>query len=391
VIVLLGNGDGTFQAAVNYGAGNEPKSVATGDFNGDGKADLAVANGFDNNVSILLGNGNGTFQAAVNYGAGTYPYSVAVGDFNGDGKTDLAVTNAGNSVTPGNVSLLIGNGDGTFQAPLDYNAGVLPGSVAVADFDGSGKAELAMSNDAGGVSVLLPLLARPSTITLIPGTTPQSAVIGTAFANILAVKVTDAGGNPVPGVTVTFTAPLSGPSGLFGGFTSQPVVSDASGIASASPFTANGTPGGYVVSAAALGLAPVKFSLTNLTATMSVNSGTTPQKTLIGTGFPHALAVTVRDGGGNPVPGVTVAFSSPNPCTYFYKSCVVTNPSASLGGPTGATTVVVVTNSSGVASTSAKADVIPGSYLVTATATGLTTLNFVLTNCGPIGLAQCLH
>ena len=69
--------------------------MAVGDFNGDGKADLAVANYSSNNVSVLLGNGNGTFQATVNYGAGTNPYSVAIGDFNGDGRSDLAVTNGG--------------------------------------------------------------------------------------------------------------------------------------------------------------------------------------------------------------------------------------------------------------------------------------------------------
>ena len=79
---------------MNYGAGTGPESVAVGDFNGDGKADLAVANWDSDNVSVLLGNGNGTFQAAVNYAAGTDPSSVAVGDFNGDGKADLAVANA---------------------------------------------------------------------------------------------------------------------------------------------------------------------------------------------------------------------------------------------------------------------------------------------------------
>ena len=122
VSVLLGNGNGTFQAAVNYAAGTSPHSVAVGDFNGDGKADLAVANYGSNNVSVLLGNGNGTFQAAVNYAAGTSPCSVAVGDFNGDGKADLAVANYGSN----NVSVLLGNGNGTFQAAVNYAAGTDP-------------------------------------------------------------------------------------------------------------------------------------------------------------------------------------------------------------------------------------------------------------------------
>ena len=73
--------------------GQVPYSVAVGDFNGDGQPDLAVANYFSDNVSVLLGNGDGTFQAAVNFAAGTSSCSVAVGDFNGDGKADLAVAN----------------------------------------------------------------------------------------------------------------------------------------------------------------------------------------------------------------------------------------------------------------------------------------------------------
>ena len=93
-----------FAKAVNYGAGSGPWSVAVGDFNGDGKPDLAVANEESNNLSVLLGNGDGTFQAGVNYVAGMGPNSVAVGDFNGDGKLDLAVANA----YGGGVSVLLG-------------------------------------------------------------------------------------------------------------------------------------------------------------------------------------------------------------------------------------------------------------------------------------------
>jgi uncharacterized protein (UPF0548 family) len=151
VSILLGKGDGTFQAAVNYGAGSNPVSVAVGDFNGDGKADLAVANYVSNNVSVLLGNGDASFQPAVNYSVGSYPDSVAVGDFNGDGKADLVVANANNE----DVSVLLGNGDGSFQTAVNYAVGGNPYSVAVGDFNGDGNADIAVANVNSNVSVLL--------------------------------------------------------------------------------------------------------------------------------------------------------------------------------------------------------------------------------------------
>jgi len=145
VSVLLGNGDGAFQTAVNYGAGDNPHSVAIGALNGDGYLDLAVANAGSNNVSVLLGNGDGTFRTAVNYGAGDNPYSVAIGDFNGDGHSDLAVANSAYDTRgTSNVSVLLGNGDGTFQARVDYGAGDWPHSVAIGDFDGDGHLDLAV-------------------------------------------------------------------------------------------------------------------------------------------------------------------------------------------------------------------------------------------------------
>jgi FG-GAP-like repeat/Abnormal spindle-like microcephaly-assoc'd, ASPM-SPD-2-Hydin len=149
--VLLGRGDGTFNAPMHYGVGSGSESVAVGDFNDDGKPDLAVADVDSGNVSVLLGNGDGTFKASMHYGAGSVPYSVVVGDFNADGKLDLAVTNNGSS----NVSVLLGNGDGTFQAAVDYTVGLTPTELAVGDFNRDGKPDLVVSSGGNGVSILL--------------------------------------------------------------------------------------------------------------------------------------------------------------------------------------------------------------------------------------------
>jgi hypothetical protein len=126
-------GQRSFLATLSYDAGTNPDSVAMGDFNGDGIPDLAVANGAAANgagVSVLLGNGDGTFQHAVTYPAGTFfPECVAVGDFNGDGVPDLAVANAGTQYA-GTVSILLGNGDGTFRPAVNYAAGATARSTS---------------------------------------------------------------------------------------------------------------------------------------------------------------------------------------------------------------------------------------------------------------------
>ena len=120
-----------------------PLGIAVGDFNGDGKQDLAVANDWSNNVSILLGDGAGNFSAPTNFRCWSDPAAVAVGDFNGDGKQDLAVANDGSD----NVSILFGDGTRQFQRPTNFGvgAGSCP-SVAVGDFNGDGKQDLAIAN-----------------------------------------------------------------------------------------------------------------------------------------------------------------------------------------------------------------------------------------------------
>jgi len=151
VSILLGDGNGTFQPAVYYGAGSSPETVAVGDLNGDGKLDLVLADYNTNSVGVMLGRGDGTFQPVVSYAAGPGIYSAAVGDFNGDGKLDVVTANYHGN----NVSVLLGNGDGTLQTAVDYGTGSGPVWVSVADFNGDGKLDLAVANNSGSVSVLL--------------------------------------------------------------------------------------------------------------------------------------------------------------------------------------------------------------------------------------------
>jgi hypothetical protein len=154
VSILLGNGDGTFQAQLEFSTGSQsaPSSVVIEDLNGDGKPDLATANNGSNNVSILLGNGDGTFQAQVSYGAGTGPYSIGIADLNGDGKPDLAVANNGSNTA----SVLPGNGDGSFQPQLVYDTGSSPTSIAIGDLNDDGRPDLAIAdNGSNDVTVVI--------------------------------------------------------------------------------------------------------------------------------------------------------------------------------------------------------------------------------------------
>jgi FG-GAP-like repeat len=152
VSVLLGNGDGTFRPPTNFTTGGSPQSVALGDVNGDGRPDLVTANNYSGDVSVLLGNGDGTFRPQARFAAGPDPQSVALVDVNGDGRLDLVTANGGFE----DVSVLLGNGDGTFRPQARFAAGPDPQSVAVGDVNGDGRPDLVTANYLpNDVSVLL--------------------------------------------------------------------------------------------------------------------------------------------------------------------------------------------------------------------------------------------
>jgi hypothetical protein len=207
VSVLLGRGDGTFAPAVRYPVGVAPDSLVAADVNGDGKLDLGVTNGgstyvsllpgrgdgtfapeqesavtdpptphrglaaadfngdgrldlatpellTSNDISILLGNGDGTFQTPMHFAVGLGPVAMVSGDFTGDGRRDIASVNP----TTNTVSVALGAGDGTLQAPVSYPVGDTPQALATGDFNGDGRLDLAIANFASGdISILLGL------------------------------------------------------------------------------------------------------------------------------------------------------------------------------------------------------------------------------------------
>jgi uncharacterized protein (TIGR03437 family) len=147
VWLLLGAGDGTFGTPQSISLTGTLEGIASGDFNGDKQVDLAVTSIDSASVYVLLGKGDGTFQAPTSLAAGRGAYAVTVGDFNSDGKLDMAVANNFEVPLQNDVSLLLGNGDGTFAAAVPLGAGNNPFSVVAADFSGDGKMDFAVANN----------------------------------------------------------------------------------------------------------------------------------------------------------------------------------------------------------------------------------------------------
>jgi hypothetical protein len=176
VSILLGLGDGTFQAQATYAVRFNPIGVAVADFNKDGIPDLVIANAESNNVSVLLGVGDGTFQLQVTYPTGRSPEGVSAGDFNGDGNMDLVVSN-NNAAT---VSVLLGKGDGTFQPQVAFAVGTRPFGMGVGDLNGDGLPDVVVANTS--VSSASILLSAQTETAIATG----QAVFGTGNHEVLA-------------------------------------------------------------------------------------------------------------------------------------------------------------------------------------------------------------
>ena len=290
-------------------------------------------------AKVVDAGGNAIAGATVTF---TAPSSSPTGTFGGSATT-TAVTNASGIAT---AAIIKANGSvGSYVVGASVS-----GVATTADFN--------LTNTA------------PASIAATGGVT-QSAVVNANFGTLMQATVLDASSAPVAGVTVTFTAPGAGASGLFGASLTKTAVTNASGIATATAFTANGTTGSYVVTAGVTALASASFNLTNVLATpvsavASLANGT-PQSTVINTAFGTALGVLVKDSGGAIIVGIPVTFT--------------VNVVGGAGGSfTSGATETLNTNASGIATASTfTANGVAGTYTVTATV-GLLSVTFSLSN-----------
>jgi hypothetical protein len=277
----------------------------------------------------------------------------------------------------------------TFTAPATGASGIFASSLTNSETDTTNASGVATTSSTftangtiGAYTVTASVAGVTATITFSLSNTSgpaasitatsgslQDATISTPFGAPLVATVVDSNQNPVNGASVTFTAPATGASGTFANSTTTETdTTDAIGMATSSPFTANATAGAYAVTATVAGLAPANFNLTNITGaviSITATSGT-PQSATVNSGFAAPLVATVT-ANGSPVSGATVTFEVP-----------ATGPSGTFAGGVNTAT----TNASGVATSAAfTANGSVGTYTVTATvASGAEPANFILTN-----------
>lgn len=275
VSVRLGDGLGGFSGNTNVNVGSLPYSISIGDFNGDGKQDLATANFNSNTISIRLGDGAGNFSGSTEIPVGNSPISVTISDFNSDGKQDLATAN----FISANVSIRLGDGAGNFSGSTEVNVGANPYSVAIGDFNSDDKQDLATANAGSGtVSIRLGdgLGAFSGSTEVTVGSSPYSISIGdfngdskqdlsTAnfFSNTVSIRLGDGLGSFSGSTEISAgNSPSSVAIGDFNGDGKQDVAAANDGINSVSIRLGDGAG--------------------NFSGVTEVNVGTNPRSVVIG-------------------------------------------------------------------------------------------------------------
>jgi len=401
---------GTVLQAIVRDAANNPVSNVDVTFTAPSSGASATFAGGLTTYTVATNASGVAIATALTANSTTGIFNIAA-TFSGGPSINFAMTN-----TPGAATTMVVNaGDGqsatitlSFTTSLsvivkDAGGNVVPGAVVTFSAPGSGASGLfgastttTATTNASGIATAATFKANAIagtytiTVTYLSLTTTftlnninpsaiamnagggQTATIMTAFGTALSARVTNSSGAGIPGLTVTFTAPGSGASGTFGGSASTTAITDGSGIATASAFTANGTAGGYNVNATVAGVgSPASFALTNNNpAAIAVQAGDGQQAT-IGTAYPTLMSAKVTDGVGAAVAGLTVTFTAPG-----------SGASGNFGGPL---TKTAVTNASGIATATAfTANATVGAFAVNATVTGLVTpAVFNLTNLTP--------